>query len=92
MNKLKTFDSSYVIGKSHFDEDGTQNYLVFQAIIRHFKVNRITNTDYVSSRESKGLSAEAIKPPTISDKILTPELNYYGAKTREKFNKSCLKQ
>ena len=29
LNKLKTFDSSYFIGKSHFDEDGTQNYLVF---------------------------------------------------------------
>ena len=30
LNKLKTFDSSYFIGKSHFDEDGTQNYLIFQ--------------------------------------------------------------
>ena len=29
LNKLKTFDSSYCIGKSHFEEDGTQNYLVF---------------------------------------------------------------
>ena len=28
--KLKTFDSSYFIRKSHFEEDGTQNYLVFQ--------------------------------------------------------------
>ena len=33
MNKLKTFDSSYFIGKSHFEENGVQNYLVFQAII-----------------------------------------------------------
>ena len=32
LNKLKTFDSSYFIGKSHFEEDGTQNYLVFQPI------------------------------------------------------------
>ena len=32
LNKLKTFDSSYVTGKSHFEEDGTQNYLVFQPI------------------------------------------------------------
>ena len=29
LNKLKTFDSSYFIGKSRFGEDGTQNYLVF---------------------------------------------------------------
>ena len=33
MNKLKTFDSSYFISKSHFEEDGTQNYLVFQSEI-----------------------------------------------------------
>ena len=42
----KTFDSSYFIGESHFDEDGTQSYLVFQTINKYFKV--ITNADYVS--------------------------------------------
>ena len=30
LKKLETFYLSYVIGKSHVDEDGTQNYLVFQ--------------------------------------------------------------
>ena len=29
LNKLKTFDSSYFVGKCHFGEDGTQNYLIF---------------------------------------------------------------
>ena len=48
--KLKTFDSSYFIGKSHFEEDGTQNYLVFQPIKKYFKM--ITNTNYVSSSKS----------------------------------------
>ena len=85
-NKLKTFDSSYFLDKSHFEEDGTQNYLVFQSIIRYFKVNRITNTDYVSSWKSKGLSAESTKPPITSDKGVTPKLNYYGTKTRVKIN------
>ena len=28
LKKLKTFDSNYFIGKSHFEEDSTQNYLV----------------------------------------------------------------
>ena len=42
LNKLKTFDSSYFIGKSHFDEDGTQNYLAFQPLKKYFKL--ITNT------------------------------------------------
>ena len=45
LKKLKTFDSSYFIGKSHFEEDGTQNYLVFQPMYRYFKM--ITNTDYI---------------------------------------------
>ena len=90
MEKLKTFDSSYFIGKSHFEEDGTQNYLVFQPMYRYFKM--ITNTDYISSWKSKGLSAESIKPPTTSDNSLTPVLNYYGTKTRVKFNGSCLQQ
>ena len=90
LNKLKTFDSSYFIGKSHFEEDGTQNYLVFQPMYRYFKM--ITNTDYISSWKSKGLSAESIKPPTTSDNSLTPALNYYGTKTKVKFNGRCLKQ
>ena len=51
-----------------------------------------TNTDYVSSWKSKGLSAETIKPPTRSDNSLTPILNYYGTKTRVTFTGSCLKQ
>ena len=88
--KLKTFDSSYFIGKSHFEEDGTQNYLVFQPMYRYFKM--ITNTDYVSSWKSKGLSAESIKPPNTSDNSLTPALSYYGAKMRVKFNGSCSQQ
>ena len=90
IKKLKALDLSYFIGKSHFEEDGTQNYLVFQPLNKYFKV--ITNTDYVSSWKSKGLSAESIKPPTTSDNSLTPALNYYGTKTRVKFTRSCLKQ
>ena len=90
LNKLKTFDSSYFIDKSRFEEDGTKNYLVFQPINKCFKV--ITGTDYVSSWKSKGLSAETIKPPATSDNSLTPVLNYYGTKMRVKFTGSCLKQ
>ena len=52
----------------------------------------ITNTDYISSWKSKGLSAESIKTPTTSDNSLTPALSYYGTKTRVKFTGSCLKQ
>ena len=89
LKKLKTFYSSYFVGKSHFEEDDTQNYLVFQPLNKYFKV--ITNTDYISSWKSKGLSAESIKPSTTSDNSLTPALSYYGTKTRVKFTGSCLK-
>ena len=30
LNQLKTFDSSYHIGKSYVEKDGTPNYLIFQ--------------------------------------------------------------
>ena len=91
LNKLKTTDSSYFIGKSHFEEDGVQNYLIFQPLIRYFEF--ITNTpNYISSWKSKGLSTVTIKPPTTSDNSLAPALSYYGAKTRVKFTGSYFKQ
>ena len=46
LKTLKTFDASCFIGKNHFEEDGTQNYLVFQPINRYFKL--IANTLYIS--------------------------------------------
>ena len=41
--KLQAFDSSYFRDKSHFEDDGTQNYLVFQPIYRFFKKIATTN-------------------------------------------------
>ena len=89
LKKLKTFDSSYFIGKSHFEEDGTQNYLVFQPINRYFKIG---NSDYVLSWKSKELSAESITPPSAPNNFLNPSLNYLDAKIRVRFSGSCLKQ
>ena len=53
LKKLKTFDSSYFRGKSHFEEYGTYNYLLFQPIHRYFKV--IANTKYISEWKSREL-------------------------------------
>ena len=81
------------MGKNYFDEDGTQNYLVFQPICRYFKINTINVTNYVSSWQSKGLSTEVIKPPSTSDNSLKPTLSYYlASRIRVKFSGSCLKQ
>ena len=92
LKKLKSFYSSYFVGKSHFEEDCVQNYLVFKPTVRYFKVNTITNTDYISSWTSNIFSAESIKPPATSDNSITPELNHYGTRTRVKINGSCSQQ
>ena len=64
------------MGNRMFDgEAGSQAYLIFQPVYRYFKT--VTNTNYISSWKSKGLSAESIKPPTTSDNSLTPTLSYY---------------
>ena len=88
LKQLKTFDSSYFRGKSHFEENGTQNYLVFQPINRYFKV--IANTKYISTWKSKRLSDESIKPPATSDNSLSLLINYLDNKRKLKFNEGCL--
>ena len=70
MKKVKTFDSIYCRGKSHFEEDDTQNYIVFQLIYRYFTT--IANTRYILEWKSKGLSDESIKPAVTSDNDLSP--------------------
>ena len=87
MNKLKTFDSGYFIGKSHFREDGTQNYLVFQPMYKYFRL--ITNTSNILSWQTKGLSNENFDPPNTN---FSSSIDNVGNKMRVKFNGSCLKQ
>ena len=91
MKKLETFDSIYFRGKSHFEDDGTQNYLVFQTVSRYFKTVS-ANDSNILSWKSKGLSDESIKPPSTTNNILNPLLDYVGTKTRVEFKGSCLKQ
>ena len=44
--KLQAFDSRYICGKNHFnDEDnGTPNYLLFQLV---YKISKIVNIDHI---------------------------------------------
>ena len=91
--KRKTFDSSYFKGKCHFKEDGTQNYLVFQPMYRCFKrIAGVGSGNYIYFWKSKGLSDERLNSITASSYSITPELSFYGTKTRVEFNGSCLKQ
>ena len=94
LKKLKTFESIYFRGTSHFEEDGVQNYLLFQPIKRYFKV--IVgggNGNYIYYWKSKGLSDERINSIKTSNYGITPYLIYYNTnKIRVKFDGSCLKQ
>ena len=89
--KLKTFLLGYFIGKSYFqEEDGVQNYLVFQPIKRYFQI--ISNTKQISSWKTKRISDKTITPNAISDNSLAQLIDYCGRKVRVKFNKGCLNQ
>ena len=70
--------------------DGFQAYLIFQPVYKYFKT--ITNTNYISSWKSKGLSAENIRPFLTSDNSLTPLIDYYSYNIRVRFNGSILRQ
>ena len=93
LKKLQKFDAAYFRGKSHFDEDGTQKYFVFQPICRYFR-RRIGagSGNYIYFWKSIGLSDERLNSNTTSNYKITPELSYYGTKIRVEINGSCLKQ
>ena len=84
LNKLETFDSVYFRGKSHLEEDGTQNWFVFQPIHRYFRTTG-ANDSNILSWKSKGSSDESIKAPTTSNKVLNPSLDFIDNKIKVKF-------
>ena len=93
LKKLQKFDAAYFRGKSHFEEDGRQNYLVFQPMYRYFKrIAGVGSGNYIYLWKSKGLSDERLYFITASNHKITPELSFYGTKTRVEFNGSCLNQ
>ena len=90
---MQKFDSSYFGGKSYFEEDGTQNYLVFQPMYRYFKrIAGLGSGNYIYFWKSKRLSDEKINSNTASNYSITPELSHYGTTARVKFSGGCLKQ
>ena len=93
LEKLKTFDSSYFRGKSYFEEDDAQHYLVFQPMYRYFEIIAgVGNGSHIYYWKSKGLSDEGINSIKTSNYSVIPYLDYYGNKIKVKFNGICLKQ
>ena len=91
MNKLKNFDSSYFRGKSYVDEDGTQNYYIFQPISKCLKVAYVNNINYILSWKSRGLNDIKIESIKTNNYLLNLRTdNYDMSKIRIKFNGSFL--
>ena len=51
--RLQAFDSSYLLIKSHFEDDGTQSQLILQLVYLHFK--KTVNNKYISTWKFNGL-------------------------------------
>ena len=81
-------DLSYFEGKSYFDEDGTQNYLVFQSTLKYLTLN--DSNKYIKKWKSKGLSNKDLEFVYASRTIITPEINYNENKLRLNFRGSIL--
>ena len=85
LKKLETFDLIYIGEKSHFEEDGTQKYLVFQPTYRYVKtVARVGTGIYIYFWKSEGFSDENITAPTTTDYTLSPQLSYLGNKKKSR--------
>ena len=60
---------------------------------RYFKIiAAVGNGSYIYHWKSKGLSDGRINSIETPNYSITPNLDYYGTKTRVEFNRSCLKR
>ena len=75
MKKLITFGLSYFRGKSHFEEDGTRNWFVFQTISRYFKTAYANDNNYILSWKSKVLSELEIDSIKTANYMLNPYID-----------------
>ena len=90
IEKFQTFDSSYFFGKSHFEDNRMQNYLVFWQIFKYFKT--LANSSKIIGWRPKRLSEESIKT-FASDKRLDSGLNCINSyKKQVKLDESFLNE
>ena len=88
------FDPSYIRGKSHFEDDGSQNYLVFQPV---YKYLRLTISDHrhlqIAIFQHGNLKDCLIKVLNLLLLLsLVPGLNHINSKLSVNYDGSCLKQ
>ena len=86
--KLEKFDAAYFRCKNYFEEDGTQNYLVFQPVYKYFEKTE----NKVTSWKSKGLSDEKIILTVTSTDTSATKTIYDNARMKVKFAGDLLRQ
>ena len=86
LKKLEKFDAAYFRGNNYFEEDGTQNYLVFQPVYKYFE----KTGDKVSLSKSKGLSDEKIILTVTSTDKSAIKTIYDNARIKVRFNGDLL--
>ena len=88
--KLQTFDLRCFNYKSYFDNDWSQNYLIFQPIYN--TCTRLAgDTETIIALKSKRLSDEIINPATLLGNVLAPKLKWiHNSKISAKFKDGCL--
>ena len=92
LNKLEKFDGAYYRGKNYFEDDGTQNYLVFQGACKYFQdvdVSKALIKFHANSWISKGLSNEKMCSVTGFER---PFIEYANSRIKLKFDESILRQ
>ena len=72
IESIQMFDLRFLISKSYYSNDRAQNYLIFNPIYKTFK--KMTGTETIIVRESKGFSNKIIKPPTTADNGISPKI------------------
>ena len=63
LSYFQMFDLSYFNDRRYFDNDGSQNYLLFQPVSKTFRMPA-DDAETIIAWKSKGLSDKSIKPPT----------------------------
>ena len=83
----------YFKGKNYFEEDGKENYYIFQPISKYLKVAYVNDISYVLSWKSSGLNDIKFESIKTNNYFLNPRIDLYGmSKIRIKYNGGFLNQ
>ena len=58
---MQPYDSSFIISQNYLGNDGTQNYLVFQLLVKYFEVPKTINSKVISWK-SKSCQMKLLNP------------------------------